>query len=304
MKSKTIIYLVVFVVLAAAAYFLTSDRGEKTTSYDLSETKLFEIDSAKVDKIEIKNSKGDLILSKATGEWRIESPFQYRTVSANVEAIVSGLKNLKIESLVSTNPEKKDTYGFTDDNKSEVTVYENGVMKGKFIVGGSGPGGGTLSYIKKPDSENVYLADGIDKNNYFKSDISDWKDKSMISIPQQGINSIEFISSGGENFTVAKNDLGKFAIGNDTVSVVFTGILNALQNYQTKSFSDTTLTDQTAFTDKVIVDWGTKTQINYLKIDSDPVKYLVMIPGDDQIYELDEVTAKTVLKSKNEILGK
>jgi hypothetical protein len=68
MKSKTILYLVVFIVLAAAAYFLTSDRGEKTTSYDLSETKIFEIDSAKVDKIEIKNSKGDLVLSKATGE--------------------------------------------------------------------------------------------------------------------------------------------------------------------------------------------------------------------------------------------
>ena len=302
MKSKTLLYLVVFIVLAVAAYFLTSDRGEKTTSYDLSETRFFEIDSAKVDKIEIKNIKGDVVLSKATGEWRIESPFQYRTVSSYVEGIVSGLKNLKIESIVSTNPEKKDTYGFTDDNQSEVSVYENGVLKGKFIVGSAAPGG-ISSYIKKPDSETVYLADGIDKNNYFRTDISEWKDKNIISIPQQGINSIEF-NTGGENFTVAKNAEGKFAIGSDTVSVVFSGILNALQNYQTKGFSDTTLTDQTAFTDKVIVDWGTKTQINFLKIDSDPVKYLVLIPGDQQIYELDDITAKTVLKSKKEILGK
>lgn len=303
MKSKTILYLVVFIVLAAAAYFLTSDRGEKTSSYKLAETKLFEIDSAKVDKIEIKNIKGDLVLSKASGEWKIESPYQYRTVSANVEAIVSGLKNLKIESLVSTNPEKKDTYGFTDDNKSEVSVYESGVLKGKFIVGGAAPGGGTSSYIKKPDSENVYLADGIDKNNYFKTDINDWKDKSIISIPQQAVNSIEF-SSGGENFTVAKDANGKFSIRSDTVSLVFPGILNALQNFQTTGFKDTTLTDQTAFTEKVVVDWGTKTRINFLKLNSTPVKYLVMVQGDPQIYELDETVATSVLKKKSEILGK
>jgi len=302
MKSKTILYLVVFIVLAAAAYFLTSDRGEKTTSYDLSETKIFEIDSAKVDKLEIKNSKGDLVLSKATGEWRVESPYQYRTVSAYIESMVSGLKNLEIESIVSTNPEKKDTYGFTDENQSEVSVYESGVLKGKFIVGTSAPGGGTQTYIKKPDSETVYLADGIDKNNYFRSDISEWKDKSIIAIPPQGINSIEF-NTGGENFTVSKNADGKFSIGSDTVSVTFSGVLNALQNFQTTGFKDTTLTDQTAFTDKVIVDWGTNTQINFLKLDSEPVKYLVMVSGDGQIYELDETVAKSILKSKKEILG-
>ncbi|MEO8665989.1 MAG: DUF4340 domain-containing protein, partial [Ignavibacteria bacterium] len=114
MKSKTYLYIGILALLLIAAYFLTTDRGEKTASYKLSEKKLFEVDSAKIDKVEIKSRGEDLVLSKATGEWRVEQPYQYRTVSANVEALVSGLKNLKLESIVSTNPAKKDTYGFTD----------------------------------------------------------------------------------------------------------------------------------------------------------------------------------------------
>ncbi|MEZ4824149.1 MAG: DUF4340 domain-containing protein [Ignavibacteria bacterium] len=116
-----------------------------------------------------------------------------------VEGIVSGLKNLKIESIVSTNPEKK-----TTDLQMIISLkfrFMKMGFKGKFIVGSAAPGG-ISSYIKKPDSETVYLADGIDKNNYFRTDISEWKDKNIISIPQQGINSIEF-NTGGENFTVA-----------------------------------------------------------------------------------------------------
>lgn len=303
MKSKTFLYLGIFAVLLIAAYFLTSDRGEKTSSYKFSEKQLFVIDSAKVDKIEIKNSSGNLVLSKSTGEWRVDSPFQYRTVSSYVENIVSGLKNLKLESIVSTNPAKKDTYGFTESEQSEVTVYESGVPKGTFLLGKSAAVGGNSSYLKKLDSDNIYLADGIDKNNYFKTSLDEWKDKNIVSIPKQGVNSIEYISAG-ETFKVNRDSTGKYFIGTDSVGTAFDGVLNLLAKFETTGFKDTTLTDQTNFTEKVIIDWGTKTQLNFLKLDTTPPKYLLQVPGDSQIYELDEGFAKNILKTKNEILGR
>ncbi|MBK8551629.1 MAG: DUF4340 domain-containing protein [Ignavibacteria bacterium] len=303
MKSKTFLYLGIFAVLLVAAYFLTSDRGEKTSSYKFTEKQLFVLDSAKVDKIEIKNSAGNLVLSKSTGEWRVDSPFQYRTVSSYVESIVSGLKNLKLESIVSTNPAKKDTYGFTEAEQSEVTVYEAGVPKGTFLLGKTAAAGGNLCYLKKTDSDNIYLADGIDKNNFFKTSLDEWKDKNIVSIPKQGVNSIEFISAG-ETFTVNRDSAGKYFIGTDSVGTAFDGVLNLLAKFETTGFKDTTLTEQTNFTDKVIVDWGTKTQLNFLKLDTTPPKYLLQVPGDSQIYELDEGFAKNILKTKNEILGR
>lgn len=303
MKSKTYLYLGILAALLIAAYFLTTDRGEKTSSYKLNEKKLFELDSAKVDKIQIKNAGKDLILSKSTGEWRVDSPFQYRTVSANVENIVGGLKNLKIESIVSTNPAKKDTYGFTDTEQAEVSVYESGVLKGTFLLGKSAKGGGVQTFIKKTDSDNIYLADGLDRNNVVKPDMNEWKDKNIVSIPKPGVNSVEFISAG-ETFTVSKDSSGKFSIGADTVGTAFDGILNLLQKFDTNNFRDTTLSDQTVYTEKIIVNGPEKTQINFLKLDTTPAKYLVKLNGDDQIYELDEGFAKNLLKTKKEILGR
>ena len=303
MKSKTFLYLGIFAVLLIAAYFLTTDRGDKTSSYKLTEKKLFDLDSAKVDKIEVKHSGGNLILSKSTGEWRVDAPFQYRTVSANVENIVGGLKNLKIESIVSTNPAKKDTYGFTDADQAEVSVYEAGALKGKFILGKTAQGGGVLTYIKKIDSDNIYLADGLDRNNVVKLDLNEWKDKNIVAIPKPSVNSIEFISAG-ETFTVSKDSAGKFSIGSDTVGTAFDGILNLLQKFETNSFKDTTLSDQTNFTERIIVNGAEKTQLNFLKLDSAPPKYLLQIPGESQIFVLDEGYAKNLLKTKKEILGR
>ena len=303
MKSKTFLYLGIFAVLLVAAYLLTSDRGEKTSSYKLTEKKLFELDSLKVDKIEIKNAEGDLVLSKSTGEWRVDSPFQYRTNSTDVENLISTLKKMQLESIVSTNPAKKDTYGFTDSNQALITVYESGVPKGKFILGSSKEAGGILSYIKKPDSDNIYIADGLDRNSVVKASLDGWRDKNIISIPKQGVNSVEFISAG-ETFSVKKDTSGKFFAGTDSAGPVFDGVLNLLQKLETTGFKDTVLTDQTEFTEKVIIDWGNKTQLNFLKIESTPPKYLLQIPGDNQIYELEEGYAKNILKTRKEILGK
>lgn len=50
-------------------------------------------------------------------------------------------------------------------------------------------------------------------------------------------------------------------------------------------FKDTTLSESTAFTDAVKIDWGNITELKFLKLETTPVKYLMQIPGDNQIYE-------------------
>jgi Domain of unknown function (DUF4340) len=300
MKSKTYLYLGILAALVIAIYIWGTDKGEKTSSYKLTESKLFELDSVKVDKIEIKDAKGNLVLSKSTGDWRVEQPFNYRTVNSAVDAMVSGLANMKLESIVSTNPAKKDAYGFKDSDEAEITVYESGVPKGKFLLGNSSAG--TSSYIKKPDSDNIYIADNIDRNVFIKSSLDEWRDKNIISIPQEAIGTVIF-ESGTENFTVQKDSTGKFRIGQDTVGTVFTGVLTALGKFDTNRFKDTTLSPETKFDDIVKIDWGNKTEIRFLKLDTSPVTYLVQLPDDKQIYDLDETTAKSLLKTKKEILG-
>ena len=60
MNRNTIYILAaLFVVLIIIAYLITHEGGDRTSSYDIEGTQLFEIDSALVDKIEIENIKQD-----------------------------------------------------------------------------------------------------------------------------------------------------------------------------------------------------------------------------------------------------
>ena len=302
MKSnKTILYLVIFASLVVAAYFVTSDSGDKTSSYELKEKKLYTLDSAKTDKIEIKYSQGDLVLSKATGEWRATSPFEYNVTPALVDKIVSSLKNFNLESIITTNPDKKETYGFKDSEQAVISVYESGVLKGTFILGGAAAG--TSSYIKKADSDNIYIADGIDRADFIKPAINEWRDKNIVSIPKHAVNSIEF-ASPEETFIVLRDETGKYNIGSDSVGAAFDGVLNLLENFQTTDFKDTLLADDSKFSNLVNIDWGNKSNMKFLKTETTPVVYYLKVDGDKQVYELEEGFAKNLLKSKKDILGK
>lgn len=300
-SSKTYLYLGIFAVLLIAAYFLTSDRGDKTSSYELKERKLFELDSAKVDKIEIKNKDGELVLSKASGEWRIVSPYDYSVSSPMVEKIISSLKNMKIESIISTNPAKKETYGFKDSEQAEISVYENGTLKGKFLLGGSSAG--QSSHIKKMDSDNIYIADNIERIDFIKQNLNDWRDKGIVAIPKQAVNSIEYITNA-ETFLIKRDSAGKYFVGADSVGNGFDGVLNLLEKFETTGFKDTTLADDTKFTEVLNIDWGNKTSLMFLKTDTaSSAPYLLKVSGGNQIFQLDPGFAKNILKTKKEILS-
>lgn len=298
-SSKTYLYLGIFAALLVAAYFITTDRGEKTSSYKLTEQKLFELDSVKADRIEILNNGNKVVLSKATGEWRLLEPKDYRVVSANVENAVSNLSSMKLESIVSKNPEKKVAYGFDEPNVTTITVFESGNKISEFLVGNAAST--TASFVKKTDSDVIYLAESFLRDNFVKPNNNDWLDKSIISIPKPAINSVEIIMPG-ESFTVARDTSGNYMIGSEPVGKSFDGYLNLFERLQTTDFSDTTLTEESNFTNKIIIDAGNKTELNLLKLDTQPVKYLLMIPGDKQIYELEEGYANNLLKTKKDLL--
>jgi hypothetical protein len=305
MKNKNLIILgAVFIVLIVIAYFLTSERGEKTTSYKL-DKKIFVVDSSKVDKIEILLKGKKVTFSKTGSEWVISEPFNYKAQQPLVLSMVSDLKNFNLESIVSKNMNNQDKFGFIDTAQAQVTVYESGQNKGSFLIGGQGPGF-DQSYIKKIGGNEIYLANKLTKTNFYKDNINDWRDKAITSVPKEQVNSIEF-NSAGESFTILKDTVNsKYKIGADSVnSTVIDGVLNYIQNLNAQTFKDTTLADDTKYTDKVKVNWGSQTTIfNYLKVETTPVKYLLKISGINQVFEFDENTVKNLLKTRKEFTGK
>jgi hypothetical protein len=306
MKNNKNLYILagVFVFLAVIAYYLTAERGQRTTTFKLDE-KILQIDSASVDKLEIERNGKKVVLQKTGGNWVITTPVNYPAVNQFVNNALFTLKNYKITSKVSSNPSNKDKFGFNDTNITKLTVYQGGNSAGQILIGNAGPGN-AQSYIKTTEGNDIFLADEFVWNYLVKNDLTEWRDKLIVSIPKGLIKQIDFVSKD-ENFSVKYDTTGKFYIGKDTVSAAsMDGVLNLLQNYSTQYFKDTLFADDRSPEYLVRVTANNTTEFKFYKyIDTEAVKkYLLKVSGNVQIFDMDENYVKQLFKTKKELLGK
>ncbi len=306
MSKNNRIYILAgaFAVLLLIAYFATADRGAKTTS-EKSESKekvFFAVDSTAVDKVEIKTKSGSITLSKVGGIWKQTAPTDYKVQQQFVPAMLADLKNYKVDSKVSSNPEKKDSYGFNDSSKTTITVYENGNKKGTMEIGANSPGSNFV-FIKKPEDNNIYLADGIIRYNIVKESLDDWRDKQIAAIPPGEVKSIDMMLPT-ETYKITRDSLNKFYIGKDSIpNTSMMTYLNILSNMNTQKFYDKPV-DASKFTATIKVERtsGKTTEIYFLKQESMPVKYIVKTNETAQGFEIDEALFGTLSKSKSSFL--
>lgn len=291
----------VLLVLAILAYFLTASHGEKVSTVKLPE-KLFEIDSAYVDKLEIQHKGINLVIVKDGREWRVTSPYNARVYGTLVPQALSNLRNMKLSSIVSDNETRNLLYGFSDTLQALVKVYQSGQLKGEFILGNSAPSG-VQSYIKKPDAKEIYLAENVLRYNFVKANEYEWRDKIITSIPAGNIKSIDF-TLPDESFSIVKDSIGRFKVGADTVVADTMNIyLNLLQNMNTQTFSDTTLADGTKFDYTIKVNAGEETVFNILKLSTTPESYLMKVTGRDDIFKFNFNLFKNIVRSKKNFTG-
>jgi hypothetical protein len=306
MKNKKNIYYLsgILVVLLVVAYFVTTEKGPKTSTYKLAE-KIITVDSAKADKLEIDYRSSRIVLQKSGGNWNLIQPVNYPASLVHVANVLSSLQNYKISSKVSDNPGNKDRFGFNDTNYIKVTVYQENNLLGSILIGKEGPGGGQ-TYIKKTDGNEVFLADDFVYTNVFKSDLTEWRDKQIFSIIRSTIKEISFVSKD-DSFTLKPDSTSRFYLGKDSVSTtVMDGVLNLIQNYNTQYFKDTTLSGQSAPDFAVTITANVTKELKFYKFmdDEKNPRYLLVVSGTNQVFDVDLNFVKMLFKTRNEFLGK
>jgi hypothetical protein len=306
MKNKKNIYLLsgLLIVLLAVAYFVTAEKGPKTTTYKLEE-KIIKVDSAKADKLEIDYRNSKLVMQKSGGNWNVVQPVNYPASLVHVANALSSLQNYKISSKVSDNPGNKDRFGFNDTNYIKVTVYQDGQLAGSILIGKDGPGAGQ-TYVKKTEGNEIFLADEFVYTNFYKSDLSEWREKKIFSISKPNIKEISLVSKE-DNITIKLDTAGHFYLGKDTISTnTMDGILNLLQNYNTQYFKDTTISGQSVpdFTARITAGDVKELKFYKYKDDEKNPRYLLKVNGIDQIFEMDLNFIKMLFKTRKELLGK
>lgn len=305
MKNKKQLYilLTVFIVLVGIAYLLTSERGEKTASYKL-EKKFFEVDSAKVDKLEIEQKGVKVVLEKSGINWMMTAPVRYAAFEQFIAGCLGDLKNYTLTSIASTNPQNKDKFGFNDSSVVKVSVYEAGNLLGTILVGKSGTGA-YQTYIKKPEGNEIYLADKFLQINFVKDKWTDWRNKRITGFLRSEIKSIELISKE-ESFTLTQDTLNKWTIGKDSVNMSqVEGLLNILGDMNTQTFYDSPLQDGLNAEYKVIVKTSTTSEVNFYPYEKEGIKrYYLTVTGVNQVFDVDDSFIKNLFKAKKDFIIK
>jgi hypothetical protein len=299
--KKTYLLAVIFIVLAVIAYFITTDRGEKTSTYKL-EKQLFAVDSALVDKLEIEQKGKKITISKVGIEWRVVQPFDFSAYQQFVTSAVSDLKKYRLESKVSDNPNNKDRFGFNDTNAVKITVYQGGNAVGTMLIGNASSGP-SQTFIKKPESNEIFLANDLLRSNFAKDNMmNDWRDKLIFAVTKGNVKALEFMSAS-DNYKIELDSAGKYHSGKDSVNTaVADGVLNFFQNFNTQGFIDSTVNTNVKFDYTIKIFADKVYEINFLKIgEGTNPKYLLKVSDKKQLFEVDENYVKIPFKTRKEM---
>jgi hypothetical protein len=301
MKRSTWVLVVVLVVLGIATIVVLQQPGEVSSTGSMSET-LVDYDSLAVDKIEIRSSKGTVILEKEGGIWNLISPVKYRADETTVTTAIGKGRSLDLSSLVSTNPQKQELFK-VDSLGTLVNVYEKGEERASFRIGkassfriGKTSSSFTETYVKREGSDDVYLAAG-NLAPTFDRQVKDWRDKTIFKSFKDNITNVKF-QYGDTTFLLTFQDSVWRVDGDSAVESKVSSFLGSLANFQTDEFVDSDLSKIPKPTGSVEVE-GTQIRYHFNK-DSD--KYYVQTSRSSQWFEINSWKAKQILKRKKAFL--
>lgn len=144
------------------------------------------VDPDRVTKLKVVQPNGDaVVIERIAGAWRMTSPLEYRAEDAVVTGTLRQLESLKLEDVVSTNPEKRGTFQ-VDSTGTDVLVMAGDDTVLALIVGKTTPDF-SHTYVRREGKDAVYRADGILTYN-FKKPVDDWRDKSILDLTPESIS--------------------------------------------------------------------------------------------------------------------
>ncbi|MCX5895203.1 MAG: DUF4340 domain-containing protein [Proteobacteria bacterium] len=207
--KKTLILAAVLCFLMLVFYLIESPlKNNKKQEYPL----LFaEFDKGKAASVFLKTSgKGEFRLKKKPGGWVVEAQGKsYSADSASIDTLLDTLGKIRIEAVVSKNPNKYSVFEADSGKGTEVKIADasqNSVAH--FYVGKSGPDLFS-TYLRMEKSTEVVLSSGILKT-VFDRDLKDWRNKTIFSLKQGDV--IEYQVKGDAPLHFKKADSGTWEV--------------------------------------------------------------------------------------------
>jgi hypothetical protein len=300
MKRSPTVLIGILALLAIATYFVFQREGETSLASSAGEP-LVTFDSAVVDKLEIRSKDGTIILEKQGGKWMLTSPVRYAADEAGVTTAVGKGRDMKITSLVSTNPAKQNIYS-VDSTGTLIKFFSNNNELAAFRLGKPSTSW-TETYAKKEGANEVYLTEGVSSATFVKT-ANDWRSKTIFKTDQSNLSTVTIQFPGAKagaetTIVLTKKDSLHWVIGGDsTINSNVTSFLTSLADFQTDEFVDSTITVMPKLS-AVIEAGGTQLRL-YKRTDG---KYYVQSSATPQWFAVHDWKANNLLKRKKDFVA-
>ncbi len=221
-KQKQISRLLGLLVFLIVVAYATGVFEQAPSTVDVPE---FIIDRSEIDRIVIEGDEASLEVNKSNGIWQMTGPIAWLADSVVISSFLRNLSDLRLETVVSRNPERYGRYG-VDSTGSSITVGF-GDDEQRFVVSGEGPDFSTI-YLRLQGDERVFIAR---PRLLPPSNANLWRDKLIARVPSTSIDKIG-VRTPDTSFSIESDESGwMLDADGETVQADSVAVVRWLQNF-------------------------------------------------------------------------
>lgn len=295
----------VFVLLALLLVWQRYQRREIVVA---GPAETIQLDPEKVTRVQIHTKDGNVELERAGSEWKLVQPIEY---PANTELVTNMLKavgELKLEDVISTNPENRSTYQ-VDSTGTMVDVW-TGDKKALALVVGKSTSDWTHTFVRRAEGDEVYRANGV-LTYQFNRRADDWRDKTIFKAEEKDIHSI-VLSYPKEHreYAIVRTDSTHWGLRTPSGatqagdSLTLARVVGAAERLMTVNFATPEEAESAEFSQpdfRVAIEaGGTTTGVNFVAVDDS--KMLARKDGDDTVFSIYKSNLGNLMKDEDELL--
>ena len=188
MKIRAFPTLVVIFIILVALLFVQKKAEQE--QYVINEHTFITTSLGDVDKITLRNEKNEMItLSKLGGAWNLTTPMSAGADQAVVENLIDQMKNMKVASSISNNPNKFADYQVEEGKSIHVELFANNQKKEGFFVGKISGRDYSSTYMRKDSDNDVFSIQGM-AGQSFSMPVINFRNKTIVSAEDSDISQI------------------------------------------------------------------------------------------------------------------
>lgn len=191
-KNRIAIGAMVFIALLALTLWVANRRDRQPEV--AAEVPRIELEEELITTLEVRRPEGDaVVLSNASGDWRLTAPLDAEADENNVRSALSRLADLELARVVATRRENYERLQVDDANAVRVTVKADDETLAELAIGKYADG---MTMIRVGDRPEVFGARGS-LRYAFDRELKAWRNRKVVQVEASKVESIKFESPNG-----------------------------------------------------------------------------------------------------------